>query len=234
MKFKTFYSIAALSVVLLISACNQNGANSTEATLDTKVDSVSYALGYQNGKFLTQQGITDLNSNAFSAGLNTGLSDADAQISDMEAQQVIQSYIQEISMQQGSENLEEGESFLAENLENEDVVETESGLQYKVIEEGTGESPSATDVVRVDYEGKLVNGEIFDSSYQRGEPIEFPLSGVIPGWTEGVQLMKEGATYEFYIPGNLAYGENPPQGSPIGPNATLIFKVELLEINPEE
>ncbi|MEX0609143.1 MAG: FKBP-type peptidyl-prolyl cis-trans isomerase [Balneolaceae bacterium] len=230
MRFKTLYTVAALSTALLVSACNQNGENSTQANLETQVDSVSYALGYQNGKFLTQQGITDLNSGAFTAGLNTGLSDTTAQLTEMEAQQVIQTYIQELSMRQGTENQEEGESFLAENLEKDGVEVTESGLQYKVIEEGDGESPTAEDIVRVNYEGKLMNGEVFDSSYERGEPVEFPLSGVIAGWTEGVQLMKVGATFEFYIPGDLAYGPRPPQGSPIGPNATLIFKVELLEI----
>lgn len=234
MRFKTIYTLAALSIALLVTACDQDGANSNQANLDSKIDSVSYALGYQNGKFLTQQGIDDLNSDAFTAGLNTGLDDGEAQIDEMQAQQVIQSYIQELSTQRGSDNVQAGEAFLSENREKEGVEETESGLQYKVIEEGTGESPTVDDVVRVNYEGRLINGEVFDTSERAGGPVEFPLSGVIAGWIEGLQLMSEGATYELYIPGDLAYGPQAPQGSPIGPNETLIFTVELLEINPED
>lgn len=234
MRFKTICTAAALSAALLVSACNQDGANARQADLDTKIDSVSYALGYQNGKFLTQQGIDDLNTEAFTAGLNTGLDDGEAQLDEMQAQQVIQSYIQELSMQRGSDNAQAGEAFLSENREKEGVEETESGLQYKVIEEGTGESPTADDVVRVNYEGRLMNGEVFDTSERTGGPVEFPLSGVISGWIEGLQLMSEGATYELYIPGELAYGPQPPQGSPIGPNETLIFTVELIEVNPED
>ena len=127
-------------------------------------------------------------------------------------------------------DLEKGEAFLKENAKKEGVKTTASGLQYKVIKEGEGKSPKATDTVKVNYEGKLIDGKIFDSSYKRGEPIEFPLNGVIPGWTEGVQLMKEGATYEFVIPSKLAYGERGAPGGTIPPNATLIFKVELIQV----
>ena len=120
--------------------------------------------------------------------------------------------------------------ILAENKKKEGVQVTESGLQYKVIEEGEGVSPDANDKVTVHYHGTLIDGTVFDSSKDRGEPVTFGLNRVIPGWTEGVQLMKEGATYEFYIPAELAYGTRAPQGSPIGPNETLVFKVELLEV----
>jgi len=123
-----------------------------------------------------------------------------------------------------------GAQFLAENASKEGVKTTPSGLQYKVITEGTGKSPAATDLVKVHYRGTLLDGTEFDSSYKRNSPAEFPLNRVIPGWTEGVQLMKEGGKSIFYIPSNLAYGESGTPGGPIGPNQTLIFEIELLEV----
>ncbi len=125
--------------------------------------------------------------------------------------------------------LEKGQAFLKENAKKEGVKTTASGLQYKVLKEGTGKQPKPTDTVEVNYEGKLIDGTVFDSSYKRGQSITFPLNQVIPGWTEGVALMKEGAKYEFYIPSNLAYGNN-GAGSDIGPDETLIFVVELIKV----
>ena len=127
-------------------------------------------------------------------------------------------------------NLEKGEAFLKENSTKEGVKTTASGLQYKVLKEGTGKSPQAADTVEVHYQGTLLDGTEFDSSIKRGQPAEFPLNRVIPGWTEGVQLMKEGAKYQFTIPSKLAYGERGTPGGPIPPNATLIFEVELISI----
>ena len=127
-------------------------------------------------------------------------------------------------------NLEKGEAFLAENAKKEGVKTTASGLQYKVLKEGTGKSPKDTDTVQVHYKGTLLDGTEFDSSIKRGQPAEFPLNRVIPGWTEGVQLMKEGAKYQFTIPSKLAYGERGTPGGPIPPNSTLVFEVELLSI----
>ena len=126
--------------------------------------------------------------------------------------------------------LEKGQAYMAENAKKEGVKTTASGLQYKVLQEGTGKSPKATDTVLVHYRGTLLNGTEFDSSYKRNQPIEFPLNGVIPGWTEGVQLMKEGAKYQFVIPSNLAYGRRGTPGGPIGADETLIFEVELLKV----
>ncbi len=126
--------------------------------------------------------------------------------------------------------IEKGEKYLAENAKTDGVKTTASGLQYKVLKEGEGKSPQATDTVSVHYRGTLLNGTEFDSSIKRGEPAEFPLNRVIPGWTEGVQLMKVGSKYQFTIPPKLAYGERGTPGGPIGPNETLIFEVELLKI----
>jgi FKBP-type peptidyl-prolyl cis-trans isomerase len=127
-------------------------------------------------------------------------------------------------------NLEKGEAFLKENARKDGVKATASGLQYKVLKEGTGKVPKATDMVVVHYKGTLLDGTEFDSSYKRGEPATFPLNRVIPGWTEGVQLMKEGAKYQFTIPSKLAYGEQGTPGGPIPPNATLVFEVELISV----
>ena len=127
-------------------------------------------------------------------------------------------------------NLEKGEAFLKENAAKEGVKTTASGLQYKVLKEGTGKSPKATDTVEVHYKGTLLDGTEFDSSYKRSAPATFPLNRVIPGWTEGVQLMKEGAKYQFTIPSKLAYGESGTPGGPIPPNSTLIFEVELISV----
>lgn len=234
MKLNNLSLAVILSAVLLISACDQKMSGNYEADLTSQIDSVSYAIGYQNGMLLDNEGLNDIDMENYLAGFNEALNSEDGLMSREELFAIVNTYIQELSEKRGTENIEKGTAFLEENKEKEGVIETESGLQYKVIEEGDGESPTAEDVVRVHYEGTLIDGEVFDSSYERGQPAEFPLNGVILGWIEGVQLMREGATYEFYIPSKLAYGPRAPQGSPIGPNETLIFKVELLEVNPSE
>jgi FKBP-type peptidyl-prolyl cis-trans isomerase len=142
-------------------------------------------------------------------------------------------YFGELRQQKAQGNLEKGQAFLEENKTLSGVIELESGLQYKVIEEGTGRSPKENDRVKVHYTGKLLSGEVFDSSLDRGQPAEFALKGVIKGWTEGLQHMKEGGKYELYIPADLAYGQR-GGGQTIGPNETLIFEVELLEVIPAE
>ena len=230
MDFKTSTFTALLIGAIAITGCNQEMSNVGDADLSTEIDSVSYALGFQNGTFLAREGITDIDMSNYAAGLTSGLGSEEGALTQEEVYAVVNQYVQRMNQERSTKNQEAGSSFLEENKDNEGVMETESGLQYKVLEEGDGESPSAQNIVRVNYEGRLLDGEVFDSSYDRGQPAEFPLNQVIPGWTEGVQLMREGATYEFYIPSELAYGARPPQGSPIGPNETLIFKVELLEV----
>jgi FKBP-type peptidyl-prolyl cis-trans isomerase len=214
-----------------------SGTTQGNAELTNTVDSVSYSLGYQNGNFLANRGMEDINPQAMMAGLRDALQEEDSRLTDAEMMAVVQKYQvtaqqkqQEQQLKDAKENQEKGEAFLAENKNKEGVKVTESGLQYKVLKEGTGESPGATDTVTVHYEGTLIDGTVFDSSYELGKPATFPLDQVIAGWTEGVQLMKEGATYKFFIPADLAYGMNPRPGGPIGPNETLIFKVELLEV----
>lgn len=224
--------------LMITSGCN-SGTNSEtpEAELSTNIDSVSYGIGYLNGQNMVQQGMDDIDAETFMAGLKQAMQEQDAQIPEGEIRQVLQQYqiqaqqkAQQKKMDEAQKNKEAGEKFLAENKNKEGVQVTESGLQYKVLEEGSGASPEATDTVTVNYEGTLIDGTVFDSSYERGEPATFPLNRVIEGWTEGLQLMKEGATYRFFIPGDLAYGMNPRPGGEIGPNETLIFKVELIEV----
>ncbi len=208
-------------------------------SLENISDSISYSLGTDSGDNLNTVFVDDqaqnFNNAAFVAGLHGGFSDASKIPEEgikslmMKFQPVYGIAKQEAQRKKGEKNKAEGEAFLAENATKEGVKTTASGLQYKVIKAGNGKTPTATDKVNVHYEGKLLNGEIFDSSIQRGKPISFQLNGVIKGWTEGLQLMKVGAKYKFYIPGDLAYGL---RGSPpaIPPNSTLIFDVELLGI----
>ena len=243
-KFTSILSVLIVASALMFTGCNSNsGSVSTDVSLESNIDSVSYSLGYQIAAMsLKRQGMTDINPEIFASGLKTALSEEDSsKLSDAEMQQVVQAYqmqaqqkAQKKQQQEAQQNKKEGEQFLAENKNNEGVQVTDSGLQYKVLEEGSGVSPDSSDRVRVHYEGTLLDGEKFDSSYDRGEPVEFPLNQVIPGWTEGVQLMKEGAKYKFWIPGELGYGPNPRPGGPIGPNETLVFEVELLKVNPAD
>ena len=168
---------------------------------------------------------------SYAIGLNiaNNLNGEQTQMSDNEARTVIQDYFEKAEKEKLSKNLEEGKAFLAENAKREGVVSLPSGLQYEIITEGTGKKPSATDKVSCHYHGTLINGTVFDSSVMRGQPAEFPVSGVIQGWVEALQLMSEGAKWKLFIPSNLAYGER-GAGQSIEPNSTLIFEVELLKV----
>lgn len=193
------------------------------------MDKLSYAWGMAMGQQLRAMGVEGLDKGDFDEALHAAFDGKDTKLSADEANGAIQAYLKELTEKKSVEIKAVGERFLRENLKKENVKSTASGLQYIVEKEGTGIQPAATDEVTVHYTGKLLDGTVFDSSVSRGEPATFPLNRVIPGWTEGVQLMKEGAKYTFFIPSDLAYG---PQGVPnaIPPHSTLIFDVELIKV----
>lgn len=193
------------------------------------MDKLSYAWGMALGQQLRAMGVADLNKEDFDEAVHAAFDGKETKLSLDEANRTIQTYLQGLTEKKSAEIKAIGEKFLKENLKNENVKSTASGLQYIVEKEGTGAMPTATDEVTVHYTGKLLDGTVFDSSVSRGEPATFPLNRVIPGWTEGVQLMKEGAKYTFFIPSDLAYGA---QGVPnaIPPHSTLIFEVELIKV----
>ena len=200
------------------------------------MDKNSYALGMSIAHNMMSSGIRSIEFDDFAAGVKAVLTGAEPAVSFQEAGQLLDKYFAELEAEQKAQAeamsaamREEGEAFLKFNAEQEGVVELPSGLQYKVITEGQGKKPKATDKVRCHYEGTLIDGTVFDSSYQRGEPATFPLQQVIAGWTEGLQLMQEGAKYRFFIPYRLGYGAG-GAGASIPPFAALIFDVELIQV----
>jgi len=216
------------------TAGNTAGGN-TAGKPESLQDRASYIIGLNLGKSLKTNDI-QANTDLILKGLRDGLSGAQAMFTEEEMQAAMTAFQQQVAQQQeakqkvlGEKNKTEGEAFLAKNKGRKEVKTTASGLQYEVLKEGTGAAPKATDTVTVNYKGTLMDGTTFDSSYDRGEPATFVLNQVIPGWTEGVQLMKVGSKYKFYIPSALGYGDR-GAGSVIGPNAPLVFEVELLSI----
>lgn len=193
------------------------------------MEKLSYALGMVIGHNLKNMSVNEINAADFAAAVSDVLAGNTTKIDDAEAQQIVNTFLQKQQEEMGKAVREDGERFLAKNAKKEGVTVLPSGLQYTVIKEGNGAKPLATDRVKCHYEGTLPNGTIFDSSYKRGEPAVFPLNGVIAGWTEGVQLMNEGAKYRFFIPYHLAYGER-GAGQAIPPYAALVFDVELIEV----
>jgi FKBP-type peptidyl-prolyl cis-trans isomerase len=222
---KSLLPAALASLSLSLALAGQ--AQAETAKLDSVEARVSYGIGLNVGSSMKADAM-DFDLDAIISGIRDAYTGAELQITEQEIQQAfaeMQAKVQQEALAKRDDQL----NFLTENLENEGVVETESGLQYKIISQGEGgKSPSATDIVKVHYTGTLIDGTKFDSSVDRGVPAEFPLNGVISGWTEGLQLMSEGDKFQFYIPYNLAYGE---QGSGSIPAfATLVFDVELIEI----
>jgi FKBP-type peptidyl-prolyl cis-trans isomerase len=221
----------ALSALFIFSCTAESQVNAVKPT--NKKDTASYAVGVNIGNNLRKDAAM-FNIDMVMAGIRDAMAEKalltpeQMQAAFMGLQQEMQEKAEAEKKEAGSKNREKGAKFLADNKGKEGVMTTASGLQYKVVRQGTGAKPAATNTVKVHYEGKLIDGKIFDSSYQRNEPIEFPLNGVIAGWTEGVQLMPVGSKFTFYIPSELAYGEQ-GAGSDIGPNEVLIFDVELLE-----
>lgn len=200
-----------------------------EQTLKNASDSLSYSFGLLIGNNMFVQGVKEVNQDLFMAGFNKGYTDQQPALGLEVANQYVQDYFNKQVSDEANMNLEKSNAFLAENQTKEGVIALPSGLQYKVITPGSGDSPLASDQVRVHYHGTFIDGKVFDSSIERNEPIVFGVSEVIPGWTEALQLMQPGARWMLYIPPALAYGEQ-GAGGVIGPNQALIFEVELIEI----
>ena len=224
--------ISIILTMLFIIACNNQNSKKSISSLENFDDSTSYSIGADLGMNLKRQNI-EINYDVFLTGLVDGmeLSDKDAKLNQSDRRKVmsvLQNRIREKEKNQGGENLKAAETFLSENRQKEGIKETPTGLQYRVLKEGGGEKPKAEEKVKVHYVGKLIDGTKFDSSIDRGEPAEFGLNQVIKGWTEGLQLMKAGSKYEFFIHPKIAYGSRPrPQ---IPANSLLIFEVELIEV----
>jgi FKBP-type peptidyl-prolyl cis-trans isomerase len=233
---RTLLLAAAVSVVL--AGCNQKATDEAASTiaLDSTEQRISYGMGVGLGERMAQESFT-IDVDAFSAGVRHVLEQQDRLMSQEEIMAEMQAFQQKLIAEQQAEmaaaaeaNKAAGEAFLAENGQKEGVVTTESGLQYRVITQGEGEIPGAEDTVEVHYAGTLLDGTEFDSSYKRGSTVSFPVNGVIPGWTEALQLMPVGSKWKLFIPSDLAYGPGGTGGGPIGPNETLVFEVELVDI----
>ncbi|MDX2283702.1 MAG: FKBP-type peptidyl-prolyl cis-trans isomerase [Bacteroidia bacterium] len=233
MKLNRALPVLLLAAAFSVPAAAQQGG---KVELKTRMDSISYALGMDLARGVKASGV-EVNLEAVLVGIRESMeTPAEPKLDEQQTQQYFMMFRREAQAaqqkrmaEQAERNKQEGDLFLAENKQKPGVVTTASGLQYKVLRPGTGARPLATSTVRVHYEGRLLNEKIFDSSYKRGEPVEFPVQGVISGWTEALQLMQAGAKWQLYIPANLAYGSR-GAGQDIGPNQTLIFDVELLEV----
>ncbi len=192
------------------------------------MDKLSYALGLSMGQNFIGSGVKDINVDDFADALRAVYTDGEKKMTYDEAKQVVTEYFTHLEKKATENNAKAGKEFLAANAKQDGVHVTESGLQYQIVKEGTGKKPGPNDVVTVHYTGRLIDGTVFDSSVERGEPATFAVGQVIPGWVEGLQLMSEGAAWRLFIPSELAYG---PHGTgPIGPNSTLIFDVQLLKV----
>lgn len=239
MKIKNLLLLIAGAAIIL-SSCDQKMTGKTKLVSD--VDSISYLIGIDIGGNLKNASLEEINYTNFINGVIDGFEKNNFKVDEKEIKPYIQKYFQAIQAEQtkianekAKVNLEEGKAFLEENKKKEGVITTESGLQYEIITEGTGKSPSETDIVVCHYHGTTLDGTVFDSSVDKGEKFETPLNRVIPGWVEGIQLMKEGAKYKFYIPTGLAYGTRVRPGGVLEQNMVLIFEVELFEVKtPEE
>ncbi len=233
MKLRSFIYASALVLTVGAAGC-QNSAKNSEVKLTSKNDSVSYALGVLIGESNKQQmkeapGVDQLNKDILISAFQKAFMGDSVQIKPAKANATIQKFFAEVSKIEGEKNQKAGDEFLAANKTKDGVVTLPSGLQYKIIKAGTGPKPKAEDQVKCNYEGKTLEGVVFDSSIKRGKPETFPVNRVIPGWTEALQLMPVGSKWELYIPATLAYGDR-GAGKDIKPNSTLIFEVELLDI----
>lgn len=228
-----FRKLTVLLLAVFVFACSsqKETAKSPAFELDLNNDDqkIAYSIGLNVAKNLKTQGMDSLDMDALMQAFKDVYKEDTARLTEEESNAFIQTYFQKMAQEGAVKNLQRGQEFLAENAEREEVTVLESGLQYEVVRMGNGPKPAASDQVMTHYHGMLIDGTVFDSSVQRGEPVTFPLNNVIAGWTEALQLMPVGSKWILYIPPNLAYGEQ-GTGGPIGPNETLIFEVELLEI----
>ena len=223
--------IVMLGILFLVSQVNAE----ENLVLKNQKEKVSYIIGMDIGGNLKKQSI-DIDPNILLKGIQVGLAGAKSLLTDQETQETMVAFRREMMAKQeeiAKKNKVDGEAFLGENKKKEGVKTLPSGLQYKVIKAGTDKKPKLSDSVTSQYRGTLIDGTEFDSSYKRGQPVTFPVSGVIPGWTEALQLMGEGAKWQIFVPSNLAYGER-GAGGVIGPNATLIFEIELISIQEKK
>tara|TARA_B110000285_G_C15117299_1_gene614884 strand:+ start:382 stop:1083 length:702 start_codon:yes stop_codon:yes gene_type:complete len=230
MKLVKLIMIGGIAVIAFASCNSSKNSMETEGfNLKNENDSVSYSLGVNIANNIKSQGVDSLNAEAMVKAIKDVYGDGETMISTEECTTIINNYFQALQAKKTESSNAEGSAFLAENGKRPEVTTTASGLQYEILTEGNDVKPVDADKVTVHYTGTLLDGTVFDSSVERGEPASFPLNGVIKGWTEGLQYMGIGAKYKFYIPSDLAYGPR-GAGGQIGPNATLIFEVELISI----
>lgn len=232
---KSFTLFAGVLCLMASAACAQKGVKKTEASdMKTQMDSVSYIFGTSLGANIRKTDIEGINVAFVTQGLTDGLeSDSAMAISLADGKKIVNRYVKGLREKQSKEALDEAQAYMDSAAQDTTLESTESGMLYEIVKQGDGPIPAATDKVRVHYEGKTTDGKVFDSSYTRGEPAEFPVNRVIPGWTEILQIMPVGSVYNVTIPPALAYGERGSQPK-IGPNEVLIFKIELLGIVPPE
>ncbi len=222
--------MSIVAAMFLMSSCDQMSGGKKDVSLNNELDSVSYAIGIDIGANIKGQGFDEINAEAIAKGFDDIFKENETLMTQEDANTYVREYFQKLVKMKADKSLKEAEDWLKENGNKDGVITTESGLQYKVIKNGTGAIPSAEDKVSVIYKGTLMDGTEFDSA-DATNPASFPVNGVIKGWTEALQLMPVGSSWMLYIHPDLAYGAQPRQGSPIGANAMLTFEIELLSID---
>lgn len=220
--------LITLAVGALAMGCNCGSLKQTSVPLKNAADTASFYLGYMYGSGMYRMGMKDPNMKAVAAGMNSALQQKEMDMNPQAMEMYLNNYFQQLALQRAKENAEKGKKFLEENAKKSGVDTLSNGIQYKILKRGEGAKPTETDIVKVHYQGTLIDGTEFDSSIKRGEPAEFQLNRVIPGWTTALKEMPVGSKWIIYIPSDQAYGQR--GGGPIGPNETLIFEVELLDI----
>ena len=234
MKKSILFVLIILSIGNLFAQSKKKSASQATTApasvkLNDQTDSLSYSIGIMVASFYKQQGITNINDAMVNKAIKDKMSGDSTLLTEQQCNQVLMGFIEKAKAEKAAAAKKQGEAFLAANKTKPGVITTTSGLQYIVLKQGAGPKPALTDKVKCDYEGKLIDGTVFDSSVKQGKPIEFAVNGVIAGWTEALQLMNTGSKYRLFIPSNLAYGDQ-QMGSDIKPGSTLIFDVDLIEI----